>query len=180
MYRFVKIKDTRLQQKNIWPWVLLCDDSFTLIKHTEKYMATSIEDGIKDIFSNDRNDISSNWGKSIQQYLDIKGGSPVDISITLENKVFQGKQRCLELNHTLLLRSNGSYSVLTDDLEIINTIEKEKMVYPSYSESDIKISQWPGGNHYYAKIGEMEVSDNSGNIKWNTSKQAYEIALSYL
>ena len=49
-----------------------------------------------------------------------------------------------------------------------------------YTEQDIKITRWRGGNHYYAKVGHIDVEDDFGKVKWNTEKQAREMAVKYM
>jgi hypothetical protein len=54
------------------------------------------------------------------------------------------------------------------------------MVYPTYSKQDIKINKYPGGNHYYASLGEMTVVDSQNNQKWNTLEEAQRVSESFL
>ena len=56
-------------------------------------------------------------------------------------------------------------------------IEFPKINRPSYS--DIRIIQWPGGRHFYAKIGNEDVVVN-GMQKWNSSYEARLAAKSYI
>ena len=55
----------------------------------------------------------------------------------------------------------------------------EKLVWPKLTKRDIKISKFEGGQHYYAKVGTVEVKDANG-IKWNTYEEAYAKALELL
>ena len=41
------------------------------------------------------------------------------------------------------------------------------------------MKQFPGGEHYYAYIGDMQVRDGD-TLKWNSYQEAYEMALSLL
>ena len=45
-----------------------------------------------------------------------------------------------------------------------------------FKESDIRIKQFQGGEHYYAYVGDMQVRDGE-NFKWNSYKEAYDKAL---
>lgn len=49
-----------------------------------------------------------------------------------------------------------------------------------YSETEIKVSKFQGGKHWYAKVGDFEVKDDSGDNKWNTEKYAYLIAKKFM
>ena len=46
-------------------------------------------------------------------------------------------------------------------------------VWPFQKEEE-RVIKWPGCNHFYAKIGEVDVHDKNGNYKWNTEKAAKE------
>lgn len=58
--------------------------------------------------------------------------------------------------------------------------KKEGFEFPSFSREDIRIKQWPGGKHFYAYIGNMEIRDENGNIKWNTREEAERQAEKYV
>jgi len=75
---------------------------------------------------------------------------------------------------SLVINKNGGYFTIKndggDEYQIIETGKK------LYSKSDIKTNKWWGGQHYYAKVDNVDVIDNSGNVKWNSEKTAYEMA----
>lgn len=60
---------------------------------------------------------------------------------------------------------------------------RNKLLFPNYTKDDIRISKWGnGGQHYYAKVGEIEVKEViNGEVvmKWNTYEEAYQKALNY-
>lgn len=65
---------------------------------------------------------------------------------------------------------------------ITATVYRDKILFPNYTEKDIRISRWGGGQHFYAKIGEIEVKEvvNGETVmKWNTRSEAYQKALTY-
>lgn len=62
------------------------------------------------------------------------------------------------------------------------TVYRDKILFPNYTEKDIRISKWGGGQHFYAKVGEIEVKevvDGEIIMKWNTRDEAYKKALEY-
>lgn len=76
----------------------------------------------------------------------------------------------------LVINKNGGYFPINLDQEYnINEIGGER-----YTEKDIKINKWWGGNHYYAKVGNIDVIDDNGNVKWNTEKYAHDMAIKYM
>ena len=58
-------------------------------------------------------------------------------------------------------------------------IHKKDLVFPEFSEKDIRITKFPYGRHYYAYIGMTEVKDGD-EIKWNTYEEAYKRAKAYI
>lgn len=64
----------------------------------------------------------------------------------------------------------------TFSLEYDNFCCMKKLVWPDFTESDIRIKKFEGGSHYYAFVGNVEVRKGD-SVKWNTYKRAHEAAL---
>lgn len=45
---------------------------------------------------------------------------------------------------------------------------------------DVRFIVWGGGEHFYAKIGKLDVVDEHGNQKWNTKREAEAAARWYI
>ena len=58
-------------------------------------------------------------------------------------------------------------------------VRREKLVWPDFEVSDIRISQFPGGQHFYAHVGNTQVIRN-GRRRFNTRKEAEAAAVAYL
>ena len=58
-------------------------------------------------------------------------------------------------------------------------VNRKTFTWPDFKESDIRISQFPGGDHFYVRIGDMELHEGS-EIKWNTYKEAEQAAKRYI
>jgi hypothetical protein len=41
---------------------------------------------------------------------------------------------------------------------------------------DVRFIQWPGGTHWYAKLGNIDIVSECGNQKWNDKYYAMEVA----
>ena len=175
-YKFVKFQDSN--QKGEFPWMLECEDIKLLIEHSEKYNGHLIR-GFESLISNDY-DESTQHGKAIQCIAKSEGTSIIVAAMSMENRVFQGKLRTINSCGKIFLRENGSYCINQSSFTIINTIIKDDIKYPNYTKSDIKVSQWKNGTHYYAKIGNMDIVNKNGNQKWNSYDEAYNEALKQL
>ena len=82
----------------------------------------------------------------------------------------------------LLFNYNGGFCWITDDLEILDTVISDVYAYPQsgYTKSDIKVSQWMNGNHYYAKVKNVDVVDRTGRQKWDSYDRAYDEAVDFI
>jgi len=70
--------------------------------------------------------------------------------------------------------NNVSYFTLSDDAEIEIISENE-----IYTLEDIRVSKWFQGNHWYAKVGLIDVVVD-GEMKWNTMEAAQRNAEEFL
>lgn len=52
---------------------------------------------------------------------------------------------------------------------------RKELIFPEFKENDIRIKSFPGGQHYYAYIGDVQIH-NGDILKWDTYKEAYERA----
>lgn len=78
--------------------------------------------------------------------------------------------------YCLVINEKGGYFKIksVDDIEIITSEVKE------FTAKDIKITRWPNGKHFYAKIKNIDVIDEDGNVKWNSHYIAQCEAEKYL
>ena len=58
-------------------------------------------------------------------------------------------------------------------------VRSKTLVWPDFTEQDIRISRFPGGMHYYAHIGDTQISKDDKRRFW-TYDQAKDAAMAYL
>lgn len=58
-------------------------------------------------------------------------------------------------------------------------VRRKQLVFPDFKKTNIRIRQFPGGEHYYAYIGDTQVRDGD-TLKWSTYDEAYRQALAYI
>jgi len=177
-YRFVKLKDIKLNLE--YTWMLECDSFEILQSHNEKCMHIVIEKGLADLFNKEPHHLKTEWASGITQLQEITGDSLIKSAITLENNVIGGKIKAMFRFGSIYIRENGSYMVMHSDIEVMDVIERDELIYPQYTLKDIKITQWKGGTHFYAKVGNVEVSDENDNYKWNTYSEAKKHAENFV
>jgi len=78
----------------------------------------------------------------------------------------------------IFVNRNLGFCTLPDQFEpkILRSIKATRFIFPEYTEKDIKVSQWAGGKHWYAKIGTVDVQDKNGNVKWSSYESAFQVA----
>ncbi len=78
---------------------------------------------------------------------------------------------------TLYVNPAGGYTVFVDN--IMNRYESRQLQWPVFQKEDIRIKKWPGGMHYYAYIGPVQVKDGS-ILKWENESDAETAAMAYV
>lgn len=56
---------------------------------------------------------------------------------------------------------------------------RNALAWPEFTEADIKLSRFPGGTHWYARVGTVDVR-NGGTSKFDTRTEARTAAMAYL
>lgn len=92
---------------------------------------------------------------------------------SLNIEIGLGQIRTMEKYGAIYINRVGGY---TFGLNYNQFCRRKELVYPDFKESDIRIKQFQGGEHYYAYVGDMQVRDGE-NFKWNSHKEAYDKAL---
>lgn len=80
-------------------------------------------------------------------------------------------------NGYILINKAGGYH--SGPTEYSQFVHRKTFTWPDFKESDIRISQFPGGTHWYVRIGDMELHTGD-EIKWNTKSDARMAALKYV
>lgn len=173
-YRFIKIQDITLPKLD-YDYMLYCDSVELLLEHTKLYMDIHVKEGLEDYFQNNKNHSTTIWRNQIESLSKIKQMTVLDASTYLQNKVLLSKLKTIHNFGSILLSDRGTYMLLTEHYKIVDEVISHCMVYP-YGDYSIRIIQWNGGKHYYAKVGKFDVVDKYGNQKWNSRFIANEKA----
>lgn len=104
----------------------------------------------------------------------ITGQGKFYIINNLKDRLISNQLSIMQGGGKIAINSRGGYFQLSKKDKIHYIDEKQ------YTESDISITKWQGGKHYYAKIGKITVVDSDGCIKWNTYDYAYAVAKNFL
>ena len=110
-----------------------------------------------------------------------KRTSIIDDSNILHNKFIEPVIKLYLRDGALLAWQNMFSLAPISGYKYLKTITKDTLKFPetSYTEKDIKITQWKGGTHYYAKVGSTEIEHN-GEKKFNTYEEANKYAKKFI
>lgn len=186
MFTYVKVSHRELNLK--YSWLLMITNMEELLVYQEKIDIPRNATAMIDILQRDANTACGKWNwhhttqlsaiaDSVAEKMGINNLGALS---KISTQSLMTKIRLLNDGKVLLINHKGGYFYLTDDYEITQTVVKESIGYPSYSESDINVFQWRNGTHWYAKIAHFDVYDKNDDVKWDTFKEAKDAALYYL
>lgn len=91
--------------------------------------------------------------------------------------VVQAKLKILNETGRILINTNGGCMPWTSSFEELESMISER--FPQYTLSDVKVSKWPEGKHFYATVDGTSIEVN-GNKKWNSEHDAMTAAKKWL
>ena len=95
----------------------------------------------------------------------------------LRKKQFEDMTHMVLKGETLYVNTSGGYTISLEN--VTNRYESGDLRWPVFNEDDIRIKKWPGGIHYYAYIGPIQVKDGE-TLKWDSEEEAKAAAMSYV
>jgi len=110
---------------------------------------------------------------------ELTGKGALQISADWSSRGFMSKFKMIAQGIPVIINDMGGYMLLTDDIEITDTIMAPSMVKPKFTVDDIKVSKFRGGSHWYAQLSWLDV-EIDGRGKWNSYDAAHQAALKYL
>ena len=183
-YHFVKFGNT---------WYLKPESIQDIIDHFKKICGREIKEGVEDYFDNvvvlpkhpisgkpylwSKNHSSSVWRNAVELEIHTKGNTFLQSAVALENRTLQDRLRFFLEGRFIYLRDGLPYFIGLEVPEYEEEVWSDDLIYPyEYNYDDVRFLQWPGGYHWYAKIGSMDIVDKYGRQKWSDKSYAMEIA----
>lgn len=127
---------------------------------------------------------TTHFGMGVEAYLQVVNGNYALGMLELENIAYKTRVESYMKGDDIYL-ANGMTVYMIDDrlFEIAETIETDKFAFPTKKEwslDDVRYMQWNmlgnTGDHWYAKIGNRDIYDNNGNMKWDLKEDAEKAA----
>jgi hypothetical protein len=158
---------------------ILIEDAEDLNEYHSTILEKETADAIKELFEyyckyRQMGHMTNRLADTANFFAKLKGRGPLYELDNLVGKVTMDQIKLIINNKPFAVNFNGGYFPLPKDYKI------SKIPEFIYTESDIHISKFEGGRHFYAKVGKLEVTDRWGERKWNTYNYAYEQAKNFL
>lgn len=184
-YKFVKIRPKNSDKNGFWYFV---PNSIEQVQeHFNKIFGQEIKAGVKDKFGT----IEFNkhpetaWRHAVDITNMFSGNPWVVDAVNLENQILHNRINDFLKYGDIYLADGVQQFMYRDDIfEITEEIESEILSYPREAQfhlEEVRYMQWdvpgfPKGEHWYAKIGNLDIKDKDGNMKWNTKEEAEKAA----
>ena len=190
-YTFTRIRKRGTDEYGTWYFKPMSIDDVQL--HWDTVCRSQIRDHVNERFSKaaiaDDGTIihphpTTQFGLGVEAYMQAVNDYYVLGMVHVENEAYNSRMRSFENGQDIYL-SNGMTVLCPDSsvCEIVETVEVDKFAYPdqtSWSMKDVRYMQWNmlgnKGEHWYAKIGNRDVIDQAGNMKWDSKSMAEEAA----
>lgn len=182
MYHFVKFNNT---------WYLKPEKLEDVIEHFKKFCGREFEQGFNDFKDNvsikkdyngekyfySKNHSSSVWRNVVELTMQLTGDNWLETACSLEERTYKDRIKKFTEGKPIFFTDGLPYAPLKDWPEYDEEVWKEELEFPyEYNFEDVRFIQWPGGTHWYAKLGNIDIISEYGYQKWNDKYYAMEVA----
>jgi hypothetical protein len=184
MYKFQKVQ---LNWKSIqidYDWMLVIESMKDLMDYHENVMKVQIPRAWKNLeeVQAHKAHLDNNLSliiNLIAQHEDNK--SLLELSGIASGKIFEAKASGILRDGKIYVNKNGGFFSHNKDLTILDEIiiDSDRLIFPQYTEKDIRVKRWDDGTHWYAYVGDFQV-EWDGDKKWNSEETATRAAKCYL
>lgn len=150
-----------------YDWMIRINNFFDLLRYYER------ENHTTSIVLDTIDGKPSERSLPYQQLSEIRGDSLASTLSRLHQGRFECQMELLEEYGRFYINHNGGYFSAHDIVEL------QVVKFNVWPDTAVKVTRWPKGNHYYAKVGSLNVVVD-GIQKWNTPEAAYEAAFKFM
>ncbi len=178
MARISKVRNDLLKMD--YGWVLDIRDDEELKEWQDQVRSSGLRAEFRDAVSHGDH-ARTPGGCAIAILSEIKGIGIAFAAIDLEGERIMGMRNQIHRSGAVFVNTNSGYFGNCKGLVIEETREVPFWSFESvtFTEKDIRTIKWPGGKHWYAKIGDIDVVVD-GDQKWNTKAAAQKAAERFL
>lgn len=174
MLKFQKVKDSRIGLE--YDWLLVIENEDDLWNYHETTFGPMVESAWDNLLQvkNGKAHINTDLGFIINFRTKSVGDSLLVNTAKVLDDIHFSRLNLVKKYGKIFINKRGGYFTPHKDIIVTDEIllKNKGFRFPEYKESDIKLRQWKGGTHWYAKIGNIDVVDEDGNVKWDTLQEA--------
>lgn len=112
---------------------------------------------------------------AIGQHGANRGMNPIQATMDFRGTVIGNQLDALLEFGEIYINRKGGYHFKTKNDSYTQFVRRKEFIFPDFKENEIRIKRFPGGEHWYAYIGDMQVKDGD-TLKWNTYEEAFNKA----
>ena len=123
------------------------------------------------------------FGSTVSMMSEIKQIPVWQACVELENEILNNRLNGIDCGDIYLTSGLTQFGYVGSLHEIIDEVVLDKLEYPTHQNltiDDFRFLQWYGGEHWYVKLGNMDIVDEHGNQKWNTREEAKDVVRKYI
>lgn len=160
-------------------WWLKIDNKKDLLTYHNEVDIPRMADGLDSYFHakeffDDSTEHASTLGFVIGLNAMNAKTSGLESVMSLLDTKYNAQLECIENGQAVYVNNKGGWFTGNDNFT--SWCDRSELVFPSFKKDQIRVKQFPGGEHFYAYIDDMQVRDNDV-LKWNTYEEAYNNAL---
>ena len=157
-------------------WHLKIDNVEQLVDYSEKMSDSWVEALFRTSDSTKKeSDTTDKKAAYIQMFAEAREISYLDAIQQILKNTMVTQIELLDAGKTLLFNPSGGYQFTTKDIIFDNYTSSQYPVFPHFTTDDIRMKQFPNGDHFYAYIGDIWVKDGD-IVKHNTKDEAFTAA----
>lgn len=169
-------------------WYFVARNEQQLREHWEKYAGADIRAGVQQLAEGLSGSFRGHWTSNFASLVAMKceiQNQPYFIqTVLLENELFQNRLHDLKKYGEVWLAHNLTVFGYAPQLhKIVEEEDSDNLIYPDEKRptiADVRFLRWGDGEHWYAKIGIIDIVDENGNQKWNTYGEAKQASIDYI
>lgn len=181
-YKFVYIKSKTSDMGGWWLEVKTVEQLLDYHEKTDRRWGRAVENWLnsKEATSGGYTEHMKPLTLAIALDAESKGHSIIDATLGFRQRMIEQQIQFLKEDGVIYINCVGGYCTsISSHSYQAQYVRRKELVFPNYKQSDIHITKFPMGEHYYAHIGDLELKDGD-KMKWNSYREAYEFAKTYI
>lgn len=184
-YHFVRVEKIKPTDDSKGCWYFIPNGVDQVKEHWNKYCASIIREGsrhlARKVFTKVEGHSTNAFELAVEARQSIGMGESLAMSMfSVEMEAFNNRMRDIENGKDIYLTQGLSVFLMSNQFyRITAEIDRDKLTFPDEEKptlDDVRYIMWPGGEHYYAKVGNLDIVDVNNRQKWNTKKEAEKAA----